>query len=148
MDMRPQLHNGVLICLLVFGLLSCSSSTDDAAEFNSQKFYFLESLKQVESGGKQLQTAGLGNEALQQALQALDQGLQLAFQVKRDFLDKLDLRLGKNYQRYFIEGVENYRIGIEAGDEVQQREGLRKLQQWAQFWSAERQLIQTRLHPE
>ena len=148
MDMMPRLHYGVLFCLLVFGLLACSSSTDNTAEFNSQKFYFLESLKQVESGGKQLQATGLGNEALQQALQTLDQGLKLAFQVERDFLDKLDLRLGKNYQRYFIEGVENYRIGIEAGDEVQQREGLRKLQQWAQFWRAERQLIQVKLHPE
>ena len=146
--MKRWFHSGLVICLLVFGLLACSSSTDDAAEFNSQKYYFLESLQQVETGGKQLQIAGLSNEALQQALLTLDRGLKLAFQVKREFLDELDLRLGKNYQRYFIEGVENYRIGIEAGDEVQQREGLHKLQQWAQFWSAEEPAIQSRLHSE
>jgi hypothetical protein len=146
--MRLRLQFVVLAWLVVFGLLACSSSTDDATEFNSQKFYFLESLKQVEAGGRQLQDAGLDHEALQQALATLDQGLKLAFQVDREFLDKLDLRLGKNYQRYFIEGVENYRIGIEAGDQTQQREGLQQLQQWTQFWSAEALAIEGKLHPQ
>jgi len=146
--MRFWMQFVVVAWLLVFGLLACSSSTDDAAEFDSQKFYFLESLKQVEAGGRQLQNAGLDREALQQALATMDRGLKLAFQVDREFLDKLDLRLGKNYQRYFIEGVENYRVGIEAGDETQQTEGLQLLQKWAQFWRAEASAVQRKLHPQ
>jgi hypothetical protein len=146
--MRLRLQFVVLAWLVVFGLLACSSSTDDATDFNSQKYYFLESLKQVEAGGRQLQDAGLDHEALQQALATLDQGLKLAFQVDREFLDKLDLRLGKNYQRYFIEGVENYRIGIEAGDQTQQTEGLQLLQQWAQFWNVVESAVQSKLHPQ
>ena len=146
--MRLRLQLVVFASLVAFGLLACSSSTDDAAEFNSHKYYFLESLKQVEAGGRQLQDAGLEHEALQQALATLDQGLKLAFQVDREFLDKLDLRLGKNYQRYFIAGVENYRIGIEAGDQAQQREGLQLLQQWTQFWNAEASSIRSKLHPQ
>ena len=78
----------------------------------------------------------------------LDQGLKLAFEVKRDFLDQLDLRLGKNFQRYFIKGVENYRLGIEAGDVAQQREGLQLLAQWGKFWNLERDAILAKLEPE
>jgi hypothetical protein len=82
-----------------------------------------------------------------QALAMLDQGLKLAFQVERKFLDELDLRLGKNFQRYFVKGVENYRVGIEAGDEAQQQEGLKLLARWAEFWNAERKVIEARLNP-
>lgn len=135
-----------LVCAVLFGLSACSSSQQE--NFESQKYFFLESMKQVEVGGRQLQTPGLEREALVAALATLDQGLQLAFQVERKFLDGLDLRLGKNYQRYFIEGVENYRLGIEAGDEAQQREGLMLLQKWSQFWSAEAAAIQASLHPQ
>ena len=77
----------------------------------------------------------------------LDQGLHLAFEVDREFLDGLDLRLGKNFERYFVKGVENYRLGIEAGDEQQQREGLRLLARWSEFWQAEQAAIRARLEP-
>ncbi len=46
----------------------------------------------------------------------------IGLELKREFLDELDLRLGKNFERYFVKGVENYRLGIEAGDEQQQRD--------------------------
>lgn len=146
--MRVVGFRGVLLAsLLAILLAGCSSSDDDRLQ-REQAYYFLESLTQVESGGRRLQSAGLDQQSLQEALAMLDQGLKLAFEVERDFLDQLDLRLGKNYQRYFIKGVENYRIGIEAGDEAQQREGLRLLSQWAQFWQAEQAAIQTRLEPD
>ena len=58
------------------------------------------------------------------------------------------MRLGKNFQRYFIAGVENYRIGIEAGDETQQRQGLQLLARWAEFWSQEGAAIQAKLQPD
>jgi hypothetical protein len=77
----------------------------------------------------------------------LDQGLRLAFEVEREYLDDLDLRLGKNFERYFVKGVENYRLGIEAGDEQQQREGLRLLARWGEFWQAEQAAIRERLEP-
>jgi hypothetical protein len=124
-------------------LTACSS--DDEAASTGQQYYFLEALQQVETGGRQLQTADLSEEDLLQALAMLDQGLKLAFEVKREFLDQLDLRLGKNFQRYFIKGVENYRLGIEAGDAAQQREGLQLLAQWGEFWNLERERILAQL---
>ncbi len=142
--MRSGLQRGFFYCLLVV-LAACSS--DEETGSSSQQYYFLEALQQVEAGGRQLQVADLSQDALLQALAMLDQGLKLAFEVKREFLDQLDLRLGKNFQRYFIEGVENYRLGIEAGDAEQQREGLQLLAQWGEFWNLERGAILTRLKP-
>jgi hypothetical protein len=143
--MRASLQRGLFYCLLLAMLTACSS--DDEPASTGQEYYFLEALQQVETGGRQLQTADLSEEALLQALAMLDQGLKLAFEVKRDFLDRLDLRLGKNFQRYFIKGVENYRLGIEAGDAAQQREGLQLLGQWGEFWNRERDAILARLKP-
>ena len=141
----PGFRGVVLLGLLAL-LSACTSSDDEKAA--EQKYYFLESLQQVETGGRQLQSAGLDEQRLQEALAMLDQGLGLAFQVEREFLDDLDLRLGKNFQRYFIAGVENYRIGIEAGDETQQREGLRLLGKWSEFWQVERGAVLARLESE
>jgi hypothetical protein len=143
--MRSALQRGLFYCLLLVMLAACSS--DDETGPTSQQYYFLESLQQVEAGGRQLQTADLSQDALLQALAMLDQGLKLAFEVKRDFLDRLDLRLGKNFERYFVKGVENYRLGIEAGDVEQQREGLKLLAQWGEFWSLERDAVLARLKP-
>ncbi len=130
---------------LLLVLLGCSSE-QDRQYFEQQKYFFLESLQQIDAGGRQLQLA-TDQRAVTEALAMLDQGLKTAFQVERKFLDDLDLRLGKNYQRYFIKGVENYRIGIEAGDEQQQREGLQQLARWAEFWGTERTAIEARLIP-
>lgn len=118
--------------LILVALLACSSQDEQRAR--TQSYFFLESLKQVDAGGRQLQNPDLDEAGLLQALNTLDEGLKLAFQVERSYLDELDLRLGKNYQRFFIQGVENYRLGIEAGDQQQQLDGLRLLQQWADFW--------------
>ena len=145
--MSPALHRVLLGCLLLCSLAACSSSEEDRVA-KDQKYYFLESLKQVEAGGRQLQSSALQQVELEQALAMLDQGLKLAFQVERKFLDNLDLRLGKNFDRYFIKGVENYRVGIEAGDEEQQRQGLKLLARWGEFWNAERQAIEARLNPD
>ena len=65
----------------------------------------------------------------------MDNGLKMAFEVKAEFLDRFDPRLSKNYQRYFIKGIESYRLGIEAGDIDLQKTGLRLLGEWAGFWS-------------
>jgi hypothetical protein len=137
----------LLLVLLSIQLLACTSSDDEPLISDSQKYYFVEALKQVESGGRQLQSAELDEAALKSALATLDQGLELAFQVERQALDRLDLRLGKNFQRYFVAGVENYRLGIEAGDEAQQRQGLQLLARWAEFWSQEGAAIQAKMQP-
>jgi hypothetical protein len=129
--------------LVLVVLLACSSQDDQRAI--TQSYFFLESLKQVDAGGRQLQNPALDETGINQALNTLDEGLKLAFQVERGFLDELDLRLGKNYERFFIKGVENYRLGIEAGDEQQQLDGLRLLQQWADFWSEVRAGVQEKL---
>ena len=146
--MKSCLRCSLLGYLLLVMLVACSPSSDRAEVDQEQKYYFLESLKQVAAGGQLLQSADLKQATLSEALATLDQGLKLAFQVDREFLDELDLRLGKNFQRYFIKGVEDYRIGIEAGDETQQRAGLQLLARWAEFWSTEGQAIQARLNPD
>jgi hypothetical protein len=136
----------LLLALVLAQLLACSSSEDPLIS-EAQAYFFVESLKQVESGGRQLQAADLDEAGLNAALGMLDQGLELAFQVERDSLDRLDLRLGKNFQRYFIEGVENYRLGIEAGDKEQQLKGLNLLARWGEFWALERETILALLEP-
>ncbi|MGD8347620.1 MAG: hypothetical protein PVI79_00215 [Gammaproteobacteria bacterium] len=138
-------RGALIACLLALSLASCWSDEDKVSD--SQKYYFLESLKQVEEGGRRLRTPDLDRQAMNEALGMLDQGLRLAFEVDREFLDGLDLRLGKNFERYFVKGVENYRLGIEAGDEQQQREGLRLLARWSEFWQAEQAAIRKRLEP-
>lgn len=122
------------LCLLVFLMAACDSDNrkDDTG---SQRFYFIESLNLVESAGLRLQDQSLSAEALSEALEQMDNGLKMAFQVKAEFLDRFDPRLSKNYQRYFVKGIESYRLGIEAGDADQQKNGLKLLAQWAGFWS-------------
>ena len=141
--MSRYLRGAFIAGLLALLLAACSS--DEERVEREQKYYFLESLQQVEAGGQRLRSPDLDRESMNQALAMLDQGLRLAFEVERDFLDQLDLRLGKNFERYFVKGVENYRLGIEAGDEQQQREGLRLLSRWAEFWNTEQEAIRTRL---
>jgi hypothetical protein len=137
----------LLLVLMLVQLVACSSGEDPPIS-TEQAYFFIESLKQVEAGGRLLQTADLDEAGLKAALAALDQGLQLAFQVERDALDRLDLRLGKNFQRYFVEGVENYRLGIEAADKEQQLKGLRLLARWSEFWMQERDTIMALLEPD
>jgi hypothetical protein len=137
----------LLLALVLAQLLGCTSAEDPLIS-EQQAYYFVESLKQVEAGGQRLQSTNLDETSLKTALQMLDQGLKLAFQVERDALDQLDLRLGKNYQRYFIEGVENYRLGIEAGDRDQQLRGLKLLARWGEFWALERDAIMALLVPD
>ena len=137
----------LLLALFVAQLLACSSAEDPPISAD-QAYYFIESLKQVESGGRQLQSQNLDEARVTAALRMLDQGLKLAFQVERDALDRLDLRLGKNFQRYFIEGVENYRLGIEAGDKEQQLRGLKLLALWGEFWAVEGDTILALLEPD
>ena len=142
-----RLAQRLLLALLLAQLWACSSSEDPPIS-DAQAYFFVESLKQVESGGRQLQATNLDEAGLNAALGMLDQGLKLAFQVERDSLDRLDLRLGKNFQRYFIEGVENYRLGIEAGDKEQQLKGLKLLARWGEFWALERDTILALLEPD
>ena len=112
----------------------------------TQKHNFLESVKLVELAGRTLQGGGMKSKAeIDTALEKMDQGLALAFQVENNFLKSLDARLGKNYQRYFVKGIETYRLGIEAGVQSDQLAGLQLLGQWAEFWSAEKKAIQAKL---
>ncbi len=143
--MKPFLQQGLPCCLLIAVLAACSPG--DEVGPGSQQYYFLEALKQAEAGGRQMKSPDLSQEALAEALAMFDQGLKLAFEVEREFLDLLDLRLGKNFERYFVGGLENYRLGVEAGDAEQQRKGLQLLAQWAEFWNPERDTILARLTP-
>ena len=146
--MNPTRRRLVFACLALAALAACDPAADKRRSEADQQYLFLEALKQVEAGGRKLQGGQLQRDDVEQALTMMDDGLKMAFQVKREFLDELDLRLGKNFERYFIRGVENYRIGIEAGDESQQREGLALLGKWSAFWSAEQTAILARLQSD
>lgn len=130
-----SLRYPVWIWLAVFLLSACSPDKPQDAANESQKFYFLESLVLVENAGRQLQKPANKADKVKQALTAMDEGIKLAFHVESEFLDQFDPRLSKNYQRYFLKGVESYRLGIEAGDADEQKHGLRLLSQWAVFWA-------------
>ncbi len=114
----------------------------------TQKYYFVESLKLVEQAGRSLQVENKTQQDIQQALALMDEGLKLAFEVEDEFLKLLDARLGKNYQRYFVKGVEDYRLGIEAADREQQQNGLRLLAQWAEFWTTVKPAVDVKLRPQ
>lgn len=143
MPLRVLTILGVLALLLV----GCSSEPEAKID-ETQKFLFLESLEQIETGGSMLQMASGDQVIYGKAIAVIDDGLRLAFQVRRDFLDQFDLRLGKNYETYFIQGIETYRLGIEAADVEQQKEGLEKLQQWAAFWSEVEPAVMASLQPQ
>ncbi len=124
-------------------LLSACSEDKPKPDTQTQRYYFTQSLELVEAAGRQLQNQSLSAQSLREALATMDEGLKLSFHVKADFLDQFDPRLSKNYQRYFVKGVEEYRLGIEAGDSAGQKNGLRILSQWAQFWTeADQQIMQ------
>ncbi len=143
--MTARLFKQLLLCISIILLSACSA---EQSEYDKeQQYFFLESLKQVDNGGRQLQLAGLNQVAVTNALESLDQGLRLAFQVERKYLDKLDSGLGNNYQRYFIAGVENYRLGIEGADQAQQVRGLELLSGWGHYWSTHGAAIQAKLQP-
>lgn len=125
------------IWLAVIMLSACTDSDEVEVVSESQQYYFLESLAMVESAGRKLQSPSLTEEDLHKALTTMDDGLKLAFQVEAEFLQKFDPRLSKNYQRYFVKGVESYRLGIEAGDSEEQKQGLELLGDWSRFWSEE-----------
>jgi len=117
-------------------LVACESQKAQETEFVQQQNYFLQSVELVESAGKTLQADGLSRQDIKQAMQQLDQGLQKAYQVRKDFLARLDVRLPKLFPALFIKGIETYRIGVEASDRAQQLAGLRLIRQWSQFWRA------------
>ncbi len=133
-----------IVALLLVG---CSDESEIEID-EAQKFLFLESLKQVETGGGMLQMASGDQVIIGKGLAVIDEGLRLAFQVRRDFLDQFDLRLGKSYERLFIQGIETYRLGLEAADLQQQQDGLQRLQQWAAFWQEVEPAVMAKLHPQ
>lgn len=137
----------ILVVLSLALLAGCTEQAEQDPRYAAdQKYFFLESLKQIESGGGQLRSAR-DDTSVRAALEVIDQGLKLAFQVEPAFLEKIDGELGRFYQRFLIEGVEAYRIGIEAGDAEQQRKGLELLTRWAEYWAGARQTVEARLTP-
>lgn len=148
-----RLFSGSLLWLGLVAILltACSppNQTDSANQGNvdtqllnkTQADYFLESLQLIEKSGRQLQRADQTKALIEQALSNMDAGMVIAFEVKASFLDQFDVRLSKNYQRYFIDGVQTYRLGVEAADPDEQEKGLALLNLWAQFWGSNQSVI-------
>ena len=126
-------------------LVACESEKMTQTQFGLQQNRFLLSLELVESAGKSLQSPELLQAEIDVAMEQMDQGLKQAFEVNPEFLKRLDIRLPKLYSGMFITGIENYRLGVESSDREKQLEGLRLLAQWSQFWSSEKQNIQSKL---
>ena len=135
----------LLWLVLASQLVACETEKTKQTEFIVQQNKFLLSLELVESAGKTLQTPGVSQVEIDSALLKMDEGIKQAFEVKQDFLKRLDIRLPKLYSSMFISGIENYRLGVESSDRAKQLEGLRLLAQWSQFWSSEKQNIQSKL---
>ena len=137
--------------LIAISLTACSPANDagsaDESDVSleqvdkSQAYYFLESLKLVEQSGRQLKDLNRTKTSIDQALSLMDAGMALAFEVNSSFLDKLDVQLRENYERYFIDGVQTYRLGVEATDQDEQKKGLVLLNYWAQFWGSNQAAI-------
>ncbi len=137
---------GILgLALTLLMLVGCDEQTRQETNLGMQQNYFLQSLQMVESAGEILQGADLSSTDIDRALQQMDQGLSQAFQVEREFLKQLDVRLPKLYTELFIPGVEQYRLGVEASDREQQLKGLDLLSRWGEYWLKEKPAIQDRL---
>ena len=134
---RPLILRGFFWLAIASLLLACDAEKAEETEFVRQQNYFLQAVELVESAGQLLQSDSLKPPEIKQAMQRLDQGLQQAYEVRKDFLQHIDVRLPKLFPELFIKGVETYRIGVEASDRAQQLEGLRLIRQWSQFWRAE-----------
>ncbi len=144
----PYLRYLCWIVLTVFVLSACSGSDESKNANQSQGYYFLESLKLVESAGRKLQSQVITADELKTALSTMDDGIKLAFQVEAEFLDGIDSNLARFYQRFFVEGVQAYRLGIEAGDRKEQEKGLELLMQWSKYWSGAREQVTEKLQSQ
>jgi len=135
--------------LILTSLAACQSAEEAEKEHHqAQKTAFLQSIEMIESAGRKLQTANPGSQLVDDALKQLDSGLEQAYKVEDEFLNKIDARLGKVYQRNFLKGVEDYRLGVESGATKQQLKGLMQLQKWSQFWQIEGTEIRRKLDAE
>ncbi len=144
--MRTSLFLRLLIWLVFTSLLfGCESEKMKQTEFSLQQNKFLLSLELVEHAGKTLQSPALNQSEIDAAMMEMDQGIKQAFEVRPEFLKKLDIRLPKLYSTMFIAGIESYRLGVESSSREKQIEGLRLLAEWSQFWLAEKNNIQNKL---
>ena len=141
---RPQqlLWFSLLAVLLSTG---CESEKMQETHFSIQQNRFIQSLELVESAGVTLQNPELTRQDIDRAMLRMDRGLEQAYQVETDFLQKLDVRLPRLYSEIFIKGVEQYRIGVESSDREQQLQGLNLLSQWGKFWYEQKPAIQNKL---
>jgi len=143
--MVAMLRLGLLALLLGLMLSACESEKMQETHLSMQQNYFIQSVELVENAGIILQSAELKQEDIDRAMQQLDKGMQQAFNVERDFLERLDLRLPKHYRELFIPGIEQYRLGVAAADRKQQLQGLELLSRWGQFWLQEQDNIRKKM---
>jgi hypothetical protein len=137
--LRPVAVRILLWALLIGLLLWLSGCQDDriaSTEQAIQQNYFLQSLSLVESAGQLLMRPGLTQEDIDRAMQRMDLGLEQARKVEDGFLKKLEPRLAREYREKFIQGVEEYRLGVEASDRERQLQGLGRLGQWGDYWKS------------
>lgn len=145
MILRRTFYGLLFLMVSATLLVACDTETKQQTEFGIQQDLFLQSLELVESAGEALQKPGLTQTDIDQAMSQMDKGLQQAFQVDVHFLKKLDVRLPRLYSEVFINGVENYRIGVESSNRQQQLDGLNRLSQWGKFWLEEKANIKQTL---
>jgi len=136
--LRPVAIRILLWALFIGVLLWLSGCQEDRIESTEQAIqqnYFLQSLSLVESAGQLLMRPDLTDDDITRAMQRMDLGLEQARKVEDGFLKKLEPRLAREYREKFIQGVEEYRLGVEASDRERQLQGLGRLGQWGEYWN-------------
>ncbi len=146
--LRPVAIRILLWALFIGVLLWLSGCQEDRIESTEQAIqqnYFLQSLSLVESAGQLLMRPGLTEDDITRAMQRMDLGLEQARKVEDGFLKKLEPRLAREYREKFIQGVEEYRLGVEASDRERQLQGLGRLGQWGEYWNPVKSDVLARL---
>lgn len=144
--MKPQpIWPGWGLLILIGSLLAACGGPEFPQQFEDDRTAFMQSLSYVEAAGEILQNPKLNDAVIESALMQMDKGLQQAWKVREGFLNWVDPTLRLSYQSWLITGVENYRLGVTAGDPQQQQSALKKLLQWQQFWSRNRERFEQRM---
>lgn len=141
------LFRRLIPAFLLLALVACNGPLFPK-HYEDDRAALLQSLKHIEVAGQILQTPELNEQVVEKALLEMDDGLRQAWQVSDGFLSWVDPTLRLSYHNWLVEGVENYRLGVTAADPEQQQEALKKLLQWQQFWSRNRESLLKRMQIE
>lgn len=142
--LKPKLIRLLLISVLINTLLILSACEKEPilVDFKRQSSHFLQSLELAQQANQILQS---NKTPFAKAFDHLDQAMSHAFELNQIFLNELEPRLYHHYSAYFMKGIELYRLGVEAVDAKQQKQGLVLLKNWWDYWQQNQKSILQKL---